>query len=209
MKKNQWQFYILALCFLLNSNGLVADTSSAGRQQAGYPFSSGEKLHYKLSYRGLLTSMIWADLADASMTFLADQRAHDGQTAHQFVLSLSTENYAKAEMIQPVRYTYITTLEQDLSKTLLVEEIDVGENRSHDFLWMDWQNNKTQLYKKREKETVSSGFFDVESKQVWEKDGALPLPDFLMTFPLLENNQTYFIHKESGDDIERSWIHCH
>lgn len=201
MTMKPWTIYLFAFCLTLNSIHANADSTLPE-----LPFSSGETLHYKLSYRGLLTSMVWVDIADASMTFLANQQALDTYKGHQFILSLSTENYTKAEMIQPVRYTYTATIDQSLQKTLLVEKIDQGKKQSHDFLWLDWQNKTTELFKKREKIPASSDFFDRDTKEVWEQDGELELPDFLSAFPVLENNRSYFIHKESGDKIDRSQV---
>ncbi len=193
----------------------------SAKANAQWPFSSGETLHYTLSYRGLLTSFIWADLADVKMTFLLNSLHSNAKIPnqpllkfqfiendinHQFILNVSTENFIKAEMIQPVRYTYITTLDAALKKTILVEEIDSGRNQSHYFLWLDWKNKQTQLFKKRELETIKSGFMNLQNKEVWEKDGALGIPDFLNIFPLLENNLSYLIHKESGDKIEYSSV---
>ncbi|MCU7938346.1 MAG: DUF3108 domain-containing protein [gamma proteobacterium symbiont of Bathyaustriella thionipta] len=145
--------------------------------------------------------MIWADLADIKMTFSADKITPDKQNAHQFELYLTTENYTKAEMFQPVRYTYKTTLDSHLRRTVLVEETDVGSDQSHDFLWLDWKNKTTQLFKKREKIQQHSGFLGMNVKEVWEEDGTHRIPAFLKHFPLLEMQQTYIIHKESGDKI--------
>ena len=166
------------------------------------PFASGETLHYKLSYRGILTSMIWADLADIRMIFTADKQTPDKHKAHQFELYLTTENYIKAELFQPVRYTYKAIIDTALQRTVLVEETDTGDNHSHDFLWLDWKNKDTQLFKKREKIEEYSGLLAMDVKSVWEKDGSADIPDFLKHFPVVGNQQTYFIHKESGDKIE-------
>lgn len=170
------------------------------------PFQAGETLHYKLSYRGILTSMIWADIADATMVFVPYQSTLDAQQGHQFKLFLSTENYTKAEIIQPVRYTYITTLDNKLQKTLQVEELDKGKSQSHDFLFLDWAEHKTLLYKKREKEAIDSDFLNLNSEYAWEADGAQEIPDFLKQYPLLENNLSYFIFDEQGDKISYSRI---
>ena len=170
------------------------------------PFQAGEKLQYKLSYRGILTSMIWADIADASMEFVPNQSTLDNHRGHQFVLSLSTENYTKAEIIQPVRYTYTATLDNHLQKTLQVEEIDKGKSQSHDLLFLDWANKNTLLYKKREKEQLSSGFLNMDSHYAWEADGEQDIPDFLKQYPPLENNLSYFIFDELGDKITYSRV---
>jgi len=169
---------------------------------AQLPFSSGETLHYKLSYRGILTSMIWADLADIKMIFTANKQTPDKHKAHQFELYLTTENYIKAEMFQPVRYTYKTIIDTALQRTVLVEETDTGDNHSHDFLWLDWKNKDTQLFKKRERIQEHSGFLGMDVKYIWENDGSADIPDFLKLFPVLDNQQTYLIHKEPGDKIK-------
>jgi len=192
-------FFFLSFCILFSSL-VFAEISSK------FPFSSGETLHYKLSYRGLLTSMIWADLADVKMTYLSNKKTPERKNAYQFKLYLSTENYTKAEIFQAVRYTYTTTLDASLQRTVLVEELDTGENQSHDFLWLNWQNKTTQLFKKREKEQETYGFMGMDVRYVWEKDGVQIVPEFLGTYPLLEKHQSYLIHKEFGDIIEHSQI---
>jgi len=204
MKHKQWTVLLFSVCLLINVPLLADNTSPAVTSEL--PFSAGETLHYTLSYQGLLTSMLQADIADAKMTFLANRQTPNNENGYQFVLQLSTENYTKAELIQPVRYIYTTTLDETLQRTLLVEEVDNGENQSHDFLWLDWQNKETQLFKKREKELLSSDLFGLKKKEVWEKDGEQKVPEFLNNFPLLENNQSYLIHKESGDKIKRRKI---
>lgn len=179
---------------------------STATNKVEFPFSSGETLYYKLSYRGLLTSMIWADLADVKMTYLSNRKTPNNQNAYQFKLFLSTENYMKAEMFQPVRYTYTTTLDASSQRTVLVEQVDAGKKQSHKFLWLDWKNKETQLFKKREKEQQTYGFLGMDVRESWEKDGTQPVPEFLGDYPLLEDKQTYLIHKESGDKIERPQI---
>ena len=192
--KTLWKFLLFGLIFGLISSG-YADAEKTR------PFQAGEKLQYKLSYRGILTSMIQADIADASIEFVPNQTTLDNHRGHQFVLSLSTENYTKAEIIHPVRYTYTTTLDNGLQKTLQVEEIDNGKSQSHDFLFLDWAHRKTLLYKKREKEQLSSGFLNMDSRYAWEADGEQDIPDFLRQYPPLENNLSYFIFDKQGDKI--------
>ncbi len=194
-----WQVLLLCLIFVTVSIA-YADTEKT------LPFKAGEKLQYKLSYRGILTSMIWADIADATMEFVPLQSTLDNRKGHQFVLSLTTENYTKAEIIHPVRYTYTTTLDKRLQKTLQVEEIDNGKSQSHDFLFLDWVHKNTLLYKKREKEQLSSGFLNMDSRYAWEADGEQDIPNFLKQYPPLENNLSYFIFDERGDKITYSRV---
>ncbi|MCW8931728.1 MAG: DUF3108 domain-containing protein [Gammaproteobacteria bacterium] len=203
-KRSQWKAVLLFFTFSFQS--LISCSVFAEPLKTKFPFISGETLHYKLSYRGLLTSMIWADLADVKMTYLTDKKTPEQRNAYQFELFLTTEYYTKAEVFQPVRYTYTTTVDTELQRTVLVEEIDLGKNQSHDFLWLDWENKETQLFKKREKELENSGFLGMDAREVWEEDGKEPVPDFLGDYPLLADQKTYLIHKESGDKIERSQI---
>ena len=192
-------FFCLFVC-------ISSEAFASNSRSSQLPFSSGEILHYKLSYRGLLTSMIWADLADIEMTYISDKKTPDKQKAYQFELFLTTENYSKAEIFHPVRYTYTSTLDSSLQRTVLVEEIDNGKNQSHAFLWLDWQNKETQLFKKREKEPVTNGFLGLNVTEVWEQDGVQSVPDFLGDYPLLADQQAYLIHKESGDKIRYAQI---
>ncbi|MCU7835075.1 MAG: DUF3108 domain-containing protein [gamma proteobacterium symbiont of Taylorina sp.] len=176
------------------SNVLAASLLPVSPHQ---PFSSGETLSYKLSYRGILTSFIRADLADVKMTFYADiimpdHAAAGDKSFHQFILDVSSENYLKAEIIHPVRYTYTTTMNASLTKTLLVEQIDQGRNNKHDVLWLDWKNKQTHLFKKREKKT------DRFNKQKY--------PDFPEKFLSLNNHNNDLIYKGMGDEISHSMI---
>jgi Protein of unknown function (DUF3108) len=202
---NQWRivylFTILLQMHLSNiSAGEIAEKVSKP------PFYSGETLHYQLSYQGLLTSMIWADVADAKMTFVTNKKSPEQLSAYQFVLNLSTENYSKVEVIHPVRYTYIATVDETMHRTLLVEKIDTGASDRHEFIWLDWLNKQIQLFKKREKKQLNTGLLWLVDKEVWEKDGLIKVPKFLSSFPLLDENQSYLIHKKVGSKITTSQI---
>ena len=196
---------LLIIYFLIPYFGTLSAASVAEKKTL-LPFSAGETLHYQLSYQGLLTSMIWADIADAKMTFVTSKQTPEQNNGYQFVLNLSTENYAKAEMIHPVRYTYTATVDKSIEKTLLVEKIDKGASDSHEFIWLDWLNKETQLFKKREKELLGGDFLWSDEKEVWEKDGARPIPDFLSDFPLLDKKQSYLVYKKDGNKIINSQI---
>jgi len=157
-------------------------------------FSPVETLYYKLSYRGWLTSMIWADLADIKMASIVSDNPLKRSRYHQYELYLSTEHYRKAEIFHPVRYTYRSIIDHMLQRTLLVEEMDIGDNDSYDILWLDWRNNSTQLFEKYK-----------------GKNGKY-LPDSLTNI-LLSNTQKLPIaykmpiaYKKSGDKIDYAQI---
>jgi len=187
-------FYFTCFCLTAHfSSEAVANTSLS----APLPYTAGEMLHYKLSYRGLLTSMVWADLADITMTVQNSQKIPGQQHVQQFELYLSTENYSKAELFHPVRYTYTSLVDSSLQRTVLVEETDTGTNQSHDFLWLDWENKVTELFKIREKIQQNSNFLGLDSKPVWEKGSSYNMSGFLQYFPWLQGQQLDIIHKIS------------
>lgn len=196
-------FYCICFCISVHfASEAVANTNLS----APPPYTAGETLHYKLSYRGLLTSMVWADLADLTMHVSNSQKIPGQQHVQQFELYLSTEHYSKAELFHPVRYTYTSLVDASLQRTVLVEETDTGTNQSHDFLWLDWENNTTALFKIREKIQQHTDFLGLESKTVWEKGGSYNISDFLQHFPWLQRQQLDIIYKEPGDKIEYSQI---
>jgi hypothetical protein len=206
MIKKYNHFYPFAFFLILYFKTLSAQTLT--ENDPNFPFHSGEMLHYQLSYRGLLTSMIWADIADAQIVFFANKKTPEQQSGYQFMLHLSTEKYSKSEIIHPVRYTYTATLDASMQRTLLIEKMDTGASDSHEFLWLDWHNKETQIFKKREKKLMSSALLWPEQAQekVWEEDGESTVPEFLSKFSLLDNNSNYLIHKGSGKKIKHSKI---
>jgi len=216
IKPNINFFFIFLL--LISNNLLLANSSvinaisepnikhNQSYPNSKLPFSSGETLHYQLSYRGLLTSMIWADIADAKIKFIANQITPEQHIGHQLILQLTTEKYTKSEIIHPVRYKYIATLDETMQRTILIEKKDSGASDSHEFLWLDWHNKETQHFKKREKEIISFGLAWPEEEEIWEKDGKLNIPVFLDKFPLLDKNHTYLIHKGPGKKITTSKV---
>lgn len=103
--------------------------------------------------------------------------------------NLSTEHYIKAEIIQPVRYSYTTLTNSLLEKTLLVEKNDEGRAKRHEFLWLDWKNKETLL-------------FEIDDKNTQEKV-INNIPDFFNDFSLSESQRKHLVYKESGDKISQ------
>ncbi|MCK5667016.1 MAG: DUF3108 domain-containing protein [Thiotrichaceae bacterium] len=185
---NNYKTYRLYLFFVLFFSANI----SAATHPSTWPFDSGETLHYKLSYQGLLTSFLWADLADVQLSFrdhikLFDTAVDNEQNGLQFIVNVSTENYLKAELIQPVRYSYIATTNTFLKKTLLVENIDQGYDKRHEFLWLDWKNKSTQLF-----EIVESETHDTVLENIAE---------FFIQFPPAQSQKQNLLYKKSGDSI--------
>ena len=177
-------------CYFFSSN------LNASSPASNWPFITGETLHYKLSYQGLLTSFVWADLADVKLSFVAqtklvDSLSNENKTGHQFIIHVSTEHYLKAEIIQPVRYSYTTTTDIDLEKTLLVEKVDRGRANRYEFLWLDWQTKTTHLFAVDEKKSPNQ-----EQK----------IPKFFNDLQLSDAQKSQLVYKESGDKISHANI---
>ena len=202
--------FCIALINISTAMGFVHNETAAPHTGVdNLPYHSGERLNYKLSYRGLLTSMLWVDIANAQMSFNADVLNYNQFRGHQYSLWVTTEHFKKAELIHAVRYRYSVMLDHHLNRALLVEEQDNGISQEHEILWLDWINNKTELYKRREKESKDSGLFRQQQPEKWEADGSKALPAFLAARGSLDTEDkslSYFIHKETGDDIRHQHV---
>ena len=182
---------LCTICFYFFSSNL-----NASSLPSSWPFTSGETLHYRLSYQGLLTSFVWADLADVKLSFLAqtkllDTLLNEKKTGHKFIVNVNTEHYLKAELIQPVRYSYTTTTDMFLEKTLLVEKIDLGRANRHEFLWLDWQAKETHLFE------VNESASPAQNQKI---------PKYFNNMQLSDSQRIQLVYKESGDKISHENI---
>ncbi|MBE9526346.1 MAG: DUF3108 domain-containing protein [Proteobacteria bacterium] len=182
--------------FLLICTCFFSSNLNASSQLSNWPFTSGETLHYKLSYQGLLTSFVWADLADVKLSFVADTQLADtlsnkNKTGHKFIVNINTEHYLKAELIQPVRYSYTATTDTVLEKILLVEKIDLGKANRHEFLWLDWQAKETYLFE------VNESVSPAQNQKI---------PKYFNSIQLSDSQRTQLVYKESGDKISHENI---
>ncbi len=162
------------------------------------PSLPSEQLHYRLAYRGLLTSFIWKRLADVTFSTAPGALEFQGMDSCRHTFTLTTEKYAFAELLQPVRYRWQGTVSRDLQTLYLIEEIDEGRDNKHDVYWFDWANAAVERYRRREKEREQHNLFDpTPAEEHWEKDGKKPLPAFLQHYPLLKGGLEPLIHKRS------------
>ena len=196
--KTKYNAVLIKICvfFFIISNSIR--TASANTD---WPFVSEETLYYKLSYRGLLTSFILADLADVKLTFLADIKpphaaADSHEKGHQFIVSINSEHYLKAELIHAVRYSYIATTDTALEKILFVEKIDRGKAQRHEFLWLDWKHKQTQLF----------AIDETQAKQNSMQKTTQNIPQFFDAITLSDQHRQHLVYKKSGDNISHSKI---
>ncbi|UCE89258.1 MAG: DUF3108 domain-containing protein [Pseudomonadota bacterium] len=152
---------------------------------------NAENLLYTLSYSGILSAYVWAELADVAVSAPAAQRPFAGQPSCELSLRLSTEDHGFAELLRPVRYHWRSRVSPDLLRAYLAEEIDDGKRQRHRTVWLDWENGKVELYRKRQLVAVPQYAPDDEENLgnqqfSWEHDGDKALPAFLDTRPRID-----------------------
>ena len=143
---------------------------------------------------------MWADLADIKLKFLAQSQlpykpGNASKPVLQFILNVSSEYYLKAELIHPVRYTYTANVDGALEKTLLLEKIDTGKSKSHELLWLDWENKQTLLFEVPENKSQTGEPYDNDEK------GQTSIAKIFHHFPLLESQLSDLVFDELGDSL--------
>lgn len=185
-------------------------------------FPLGERLHYVVSFRGLITSMIWLDGANLSLTISPKIRHFAGQPAYRFTMETSSEHYKKTELLYKLRFRHQTYLSADLKRTLFSESTQKAGKVTHNILWFDWDRQKATLFKKR-KQTQADDALELEKELEMaleeETDGKLAgelktglagksqrsdgrdnVPKYLRdSYPLLPDGSSYFISDKYGE----------
>jgi len=156
---------------------------------------ASERLHYRLSYSGLITGFFWKKLADVTLNLQPVVAHFHQQRACQLSMDVNTSAYTFAEMIHPVRYRWESTLSTNLQQTLLSRNIDVGASDIHEAAWYDWSNRAISLFRKRKQIDLNQDPFDDEAEPnlVWEKDKYQPAPPFIDAHPPIENGMGYLM----------------
>jgi len=170
---------ILPLLLLMLTSPFVAQAS--------------EKLHYRLSYSGLITGFFWKKLADVTLNLRPEAINFRGENACRLSMTVDTSAYLFAEMIHPVRYHWESILTPDLQRTLLTRAIDNGASDIHEVSWYDWKRASISIYRKRKKVDQNRNIYGAEEKMVWKKNSYAPAPTFIDSQPLLENGLNYLI----------------
>jgi hypothetical protein len=97
----------------------------------------GERLEYTFSYQGVFSGFIEIDIARAAFMVAPEMRLIDGRETYQTEVDLSTEPFAKAELIYPIRFRYRSWLEPAQQTPLLVQEYSQTDEISEELLWFD------------------------------------------------------------------------
>jgi hypothetical protein len=124
---------------------------SAASSAASLP-KLGESLEYTLKYRGLFSGYVELDIA--KLTLQVEQKM--GQVADQATyvthMQLTTEPYAKAEMLYPVRLSYRSWLDASkLHPLVAFKSLQTGDAREELF-WFDRRSGYAYHYKSADQE---------------------------------------------------------
>lgn len=174
-------------------------------QLAEKTVDDSEYLVYRLSYRGIFTAFVWKELADLALIAGHQPVSVEQQPGCSLQLKLSTENYTVAEALRPTRYQRHSIVDPSLRRVLLVKEIEDSTEDEQNATWINWTDNRIELFRQRRKTSDDSAgfFFDDDdpypAETEWEKDGAKPLPAFLNTSPLLDGKYTPLVYDKSID----------
>ncbi|WP_127475728.1 DUF3108 domain-containing protein [Sulfurivermis fontis] len=188
----------LRLCTALIGLLLLAGTPAWA---VGEPplHQAGERLDYRISYRGVFTAYVWKDLADMALYAFPGRERFNGAPICRATMTVDTRNYGFAEFSYPVRLRYDALAAPDLSFTHLVSDHDDGVENIHNVMWFDWEHERIKYYRKRlyvpaEPRQVGPRFSWETDEHRWEADGKERLPAFLTDYAPVGDGLSYLIH---------------
>ncbi|VAW50927.1 hypothetical protein MNBD_GAMMA06-1612 [hydrothermal vent metagenome] len=194
--------FIFCISFSLSAAVLAGGITKWSLPKAKKP--DEEFLLYRLSYSGFLTAFVWKDLADTVLSADSAPSKFNGQKSCRLHLRMSTENFLLAESFSPMRYHWRTTINPDLSRIFLIEEINENDDDLHRVVWLNRNKNQIEIYRKRKKmipqfdENEEYDFYDDNDADLaWEKDGKKQPPDFLVENPKIEDGLNYLIYDKA------------
>lgn len=142
-----------------------------------------ELLHYRLSYSGFITGYIWKELADVTINLTPEATTYREQPAAQLTMEVTTKGYSLAETLRALRYKWVSILDPELQRSLLVRVVDKGDNDSHEVFWYDWEKRNISSFHKRERQDASIPIFDEQPRLEWETNQLPAPPAFIDPFP--------------------------
>jgi hypothetical protein len=160
------------------------------------PAGATERLHYRLSYSGLLSGFFWKKLADVTLTLQPESVQFRGEHACRLTMEIDTSAYLFAETIHSVRYQWQSILSPDLQRTLLTRTIDTGISDIHEVTWYDWKSSTISLFRKRKPLDERQHPASAEATLQWEQNIYKPVPDFIQAPPPVEGNEGYLIQSQ-------------
>lgn len=137
----------------------------------------GESLRYIASFKGLITTNLWLDIALITLQVGKEAVIFNGEPGYQLKMTLSTQDFKKAELIYSIRYQINSIVSRDFKRTLFFEDKADAHKIKHKVIWLDWTNKTATLYRNRKKTIIEKGLFN--SKSVWQKLEQSTLPAYL------------------------------
>ncbi len=124
--------------------------SSAPAAMAVMPMP-GENLEYTLKFRGWITGYVELDIAKLNLLVEPQMDQVMGRPAYVASMLLTTEPYAKAEMLYPVRLSYRSWLDAEgLYPVIAVKSLRLDEDREELF-WFDRPADYARHYQNKER----------------------------------------------------------
>lgn len=115
----------------------------------------GERLEYTFNYQGVFSGFIAINIARASLFVAPEMASIDGHRTYLTGLELSTEAFAKAEFIYPVRFRYRSWLQPMQQIPLLVQEYLQTHEVNEELLWFNWDKKLAYRYVKKPAQEAS------------------------------------------------------
>ncbi|MET0029777.1 MAG: DUF3108 domain-containing protein [Candidatus Thiodiazotropha sp.] len=110
----------------------------------------GENLEYTLKFRGWITGYVELDIAKLNLQVESQMDQVSDRPAYVASMLLTTEPYAKAEMLYPVRLSYRSWLDAGgLYPVIAVKSLRLDEDREELF-WFDRAGDYARHYQNKE-----------------------------------------------------------
>ncbi len=135
----------------------------------------GESLKYTVSFRGLLSSMIWLDVLDINITSASKPVEFEQQWVYHFSLYLTTEAYKKSELLWRTRYRANSYINKGLTHSLLLEYAYKDKQRAY---WFSSKKKQLIIYREQKKQK-QGGILGFGGDWVLEKPQPELLPPYL------------------------------
>ncbi|MCU7845511.1 MAG: DUF3108 domain-containing protein [Candidatus Thiodiazotropha sp. (ex Monitilora ramsayi)] len=118
----------LLLLFLLQTMPVMA---------ASVTTKLGEELEYTLNFRGILTGFVKLDIAKLTLSVAPEMAQVEGNQAYATRMQMTTEPYAKAEMIYPLRLDYRSWLDAQRLQPLVASKALQTRESKQELFWFD------------------------------------------------------------------------
>ena len=125
---------------------LLGWLASGQAQALEGPAFLGERLHYRLAYRGVLSPLGWTEVGDVVLRTAPRALPLGGREAYESSLFATTEHHAWVESLYPFRYRLRTLFALSPDGSLAFERFKQDRRLKHELVWVDRQKGRIQRY---------------------------------------------------------------